>query len=202
MQNYNAEDNDNLFGWDDKHKLWVQHATPQQLIDLNFISEDVWNTYYKFIVYRNSWDRAYSDYLWMEKVMNVHDTFNNFLNREGGYTKILNDKNTREYAGSHLQLQKSYFFLSNEKIKYDTVINFENLQDGLNKVITDLNLNSDFFSIHLNRSKTKKEKHYSEFYNYRKRRLVLKKYKEDIDFFKFTFEEKKSFIKNLEGYFK
>lgn len=202
VKNYNAEGNEYLFGWDDINKLWVQHATPQQLFDLNYISEDIWRTYYKFIVFRNSWDRAYSDYLWMDKLMKVRDTFFKFLNKEGTYRKILTDNSSKEYAGSHLELQKSYFFLNNKKIFYDTVIDFENLQDGLNKVIRDLNLNDNFFSIHLNRSIKKKGSHYSKFYNYRRKRLVLQKYKEDIDFFNFKFEDKKRLFENLKGYFK
>ena len=58
-KNHNSKENKSLFGWDDHLKLWLQHATPQQLLDNHLISEHHWNTYYKFIIYRNSWARAY-----------------------------------------------------------------------------------------------------------------------------------------------
>ena len=59
VTNHNAEENDFLFGWDKTNKLWLQHATPQELFDLTLISRYHWESYYKFVVYRNSWDRAY-----------------------------------------------------------------------------------------------------------------------------------------------
>ena len=198
--NHNAEENEHLFGWDNRNKLWLQHATPQQLIDLGYINEDTWNTYYKFIVFRNSWDRAYSDYLWMQNVRNICDTFENFINKSGNFKKILNDQSSRLYAGDHLYLQKSYFFLNNHEIKYETVINFDTLQVGVDKVLKDLNLDCDFFSTHLNSSKSRKNIHYSKFYNYRKKKLIAERYKEDIDFFHFKFEDKRSFLQKVSGF--
>ena len=200
VNNYKVEDSNFLFGWDQKNKLWLQHATPQQLLDYGYINKDIWNEYYKFIVYRNSWDRAYSDYIWMQNAKNVNDTFGNFLNKEGEFKKILTDNSTILFAGDHLYLQKDYFFLNGKEIMYNTIIDFKNLNIGLNKVIQDLRLPNNFFSIYLNQSKTKRKSHYSKFYNFRTKRLVLKKYKVDIEYFNFEFDDKRNFLDKLKSF--
>ena len=59
MQNLNNNklDRENVFGWDDKNKLYLQHATPQELIDFNIISREHWSEYYKFIIESYSFNK-------------------------------------------------------------------------------------------------------------------------------------------------
>lgn len=192
VTNYNAEENDDLFGWDKKNNLWLQHATPQQLIDLNYIDRKQWNNYYKFIVYRNSWDRAYSDYKWIKEVKNISDSFYNFLHKKGKYKKILTDNSTNYYVGDHLTSQKDYFFLDGKRINYDVEINFNKLESGFKKITKDLGLKTDFFKYNLNRTKKNNKDHYSHFYNYRKKKIVENLYKDDIEYFGFEFVDLKN----------
>ncbi|WMI65834.1 hypothetical protein RBH94_01420 [Aestuariibaculum sp. YM273] len=182
--------NDNsAFGWDEQNKIWLQHATPQQLIDLNYISNEQWDSYYKFIVYRNTWDKCYSDYLWMLRVKRVKGSFYDYLYKRKDFKKILTEKYDYDYAGDHLYKQKSYFFLNGKEIKYDKEINFDKLDNGLKSVAEDLNLDNTFFSHHINKGQGKKD-HYSKFYNFWQKWLVYFRYKEDIDFFNFKFVNK------------
>lgn len=199
VKNFIAEENEFLFGWDKSNNLWLQHATPQQLIDLNLISKQHWDNYYKFVIYRNSWDKAYSDYKWMKEVRNVNDTFTNFLNKEGKYEEILNDDSKNSYAGDHLYLQKDYFFLDNERIQFDAEINFSDLETGFKKVIRDLGLKESFFKQKLNTATKEKKIHYSRFYNNKRKRMVEKKYAKDIDFFNFEFVKHKNFINKVKA---
>lgn len=197
VNNHKAEDNDNLFGWDTKNNLWLQHATPQQLLDLGYISKSTWDNYYKFIVYRNSWDRAYSDYVWMYEVRNVKDSFQNFIYKKGYFKKILNDNSSNFYAGDHVLPQKDYFFLNGKRINYNREIEFSSLSDGLKMVINDLGLSKGFFDKKMNVSNKKKKNHYSKFYNKQKRDLVATIYKDDIEFFDFSFEDKKTLLRKM-----
>ncbi|TPV35757.1 hypothetical protein FJ651_02245 [Paucihalobacter ruber] len=196
---YLHADHDQLFGWDENLKLHLQHATPQQLIDLNLISKDQWSTYYKFIVYRNSWDKLLSDYFWTGRSYKIEDSFKNYLKRKGKFSNILNNTQNHLYCGNHLALQKDYFYLNGQKIVYDAEINFDSLQIGLNRVIEDLNLNSDFFNVMANVNPIKKN-HYSYYYNWKTRNLVSRIYKEDIDFFRFKFEYKNIILKYFNKY--
>jgi len=42
----NTENNNaNLFGWNKRSKLFLQHATPQELLEHNFITKEVWDSY-------------------------------------------------------------------------------------------------------------------------------------------------------------
>ena len=195
IDNPREPDFSNLYGWSQEYNIWLQHATPQQLFDLKLINRDIWDTYYKFIIYRNSWSRAYSDYEYLKKTFNVNDTFCNFLNAKGDFFDFLDIRGRRGFVGDHLNLQKDYFFLDGERIDYNRVINFDKLDLGLNLVSQDLNIPPRLFSHKLNSSFS--NKHYSYFYNTRMKKMVRDKYNEDIVFFNFAFEDKKNFIQKL-----
>ena len=178
-----------LRGWDDKNKLYLQHATPQQLLDLNLISREHWDTYYKFVIYRNSWSKLLSDYSWVSRIHKIEDSFENFIYKRGGFEKVLNNREKDSYCGDHLYLQKDYFFLDGQQIQYDTEIDFDNIDTGFNKVIKDLSLNPGFFDKKHNITTYEKD-HYSSLYSLKNKKLVDKLYNEDIDFFKFKFDRK------------
>lgn len=173
-------------GWDEEHKLYRQHATPQQLLDLGILKREHWDSYYKFIIYRNSWSKLLSDYFWVTKVNKIEDSFENFLLKTGGFSKVLNIKTESDYCGDHLYLQKSYFFLDGKPIIYDSIIDFDRINQGFEKVINDLNLEPHFFN---NKSNTRKfnKKHYSYYYTLKTKNLVNNLYHEDISYFNFKF---------------
>lgn len=141
-------------------------------------------------MYRNSWDKCFSDYLWMLRVKGVKGSFYDYIFERGEFHEILKNNQIYDYVGDHLYKQKSYFFLNGKKIEYDTVIEFDTLDTGLEKVKNDLSLRNGFFKHKINQREKKLEKHYSEFYNFFKKQLVYYKYKEDIEFFNFKFEKK------------
>jgi len=186
---------DNLSGWCPKNKLYLQHATPQQLIDLNYISKEHWDSYYKFVVYRNSYARALSDYQYILKMAMVEGSFKNYITKKGAFEKVLQILDPH-YCGDHLTSQKDYFFLDGKEVQYNAVINFDRLNEGLKKVAAELYLGEDFFSEKINASK-KIFNHYSQFYNSRRKKMLYKLYKEDIVFFDFNYIEKK----NMNDYF-
>ncbi|MDN3595043.1 sulfotransferase family 2 domain-containing protein [Zunongwangia endophytica] len=189
VSNNSESNNSNLFGWNEELKMHLQHATPEELIQNNLLSSHEWNNYYKFIIVRNPWDRLYSDYCWLSKEQNINDSFFNYINATGKFSKVLNCKNIL-YRGDHLKSQINYFCLDNQKIDYDQVIFFEQIQNGLEKVCRDLELPSSFFSKKVNMGK-KKKNHYSFFYNQRRKDIVKEKFKNDIEFLNYFFEDRK-----------
>jgi len=82
ISDISSSNNENLYGWNDEHKLFLQHGTPQQLLDFGFINKKIWDTYYKFVIIRNPWERAVSDYIWMIHAIKKVDSFKNFLLRD------------------------------------------------------------------------------------------------------------------------
>lgn len=199
LTNISESNNENLFGWNSSSNMFLQHATPQQLIDNAFLNEDVWNSYFKFIIVRNPWDRSLSDYKWFMKEINKRDSFYNFLNKKGKFHKQLTDRTSIKYRGDHLYKQIEYFFLNNKPIEYNRVLRFENLDKELLLLEKDLNLEKGFFNKKYNVNNEEK-KHYSKFYNTRRKQMVDKFYEEDIKYLNYTFNDKKNIFDYLNFY--
>lgn len=196
----NTENNNkHLFGWNQKHKLFLQHATPQELIDYDFISENIWNEYYKFIIVRNPYSRALSDYNWLINDSGIKDSFENFMCAKGKFESVLKVKKYETYRGDHLTAQKDYFYLNDNLIDYDRVLRFENLDYDLKLLCKDLGVHSEMFNQKINTSE--KKNHYSHFFNKRKRLMVYNKYRNDLEFLDYCFEDKRplftKFFSNL-----
>jgi len=192
---FTKPDYEHLMGWCPEKKIYMHHATPQQLFDMGFIDSVTWNSYYKFVIYRNSYDRAFSDYKYLLRMAKT-GSFEDYLNRRNEFHDILTDTTSTRYRGDHLTLQKEYFFLNGSEIKYDTVVDFDFVQSGLAKVIADLGLPQNCFDEKINVSSEKKA-HYSLFYNEARKQMVDVVFAEDIAFFKFSFDDRKSFIDKL-----
>lgn len=199
ISNNSETNNVNLFGWNNNLKIHLQHATPQEIIKNSLINQDVWKEYYKFIVVRNPWDRAYSDYIWLNREQNIADDFKNFIDKKGKYKEILTKRNNL-FRGDHLTPQKDYFIMNNSLVSYDRILRFESLYSDLRKVEIDLNLKRGFFDVKVNRN-IQKFDHYSLFYDQTRKNIISKKYKEDIDFLNYHFTDEKSFKDRLRSIF-
>lgn len=200
--NNNKLDRENVFGWDDKNKLYLQHATPQELIDFNIISREHWSEYYKFIIVRNSWDKAMSDYFWFKETKRFTGAFDDYINAKNDFLRFMN-KGEENYRGDHLTPQLDYMYLDNQLINYNRIIYFDKstLDDKLIDLAKDVKLPDDFFKAKVQVGK-KFKNHFSKFYSNRNRDLVYQKYKSDIDYFNFSFEDKRSWKDHFKLLFK
>lgn len=97
-----------LYGWCPERKFFMQHATARQLLETKLITEEQWNTYFKFSFVRNPWDRAISDYYWLQKDQNIRGSFKQYLFKEGVFKKIF--KRYRNYALSWRPSVRTDFF--------------------------------------------------------------------------------------------
>ena len=146
--NYNV-----IHGWCPKRKLFMQHATAKQLIETNLITQEQWDTYFKFTFVRNPWSRAVSDYYWLMNDQKINDSFSNYFNRSGRFSNVLNDKNETYYRGDHLCPQSDYFDLEG-KYKIDFVGRFENFNEEMDVVLKQLKMERDF-NLKINTAKRK-----------------------------------------------
>lgn len=195
--NDNTEKNNiNLFGWNSRTEMFLQHATPQQLLDYNFITHEEWASYFKFIVVRNPYDRAISDYKWLLKDSGITDSFENFLKAKGKFERILTIKDYWTYRGDHLVNQLDYFKLNDSIIEYDLVLRFESLTEDLETLCSRLALPSNFFIKRVN-TNTNKKKHYSKYYNTKLKEMVEQKYWNDLSFLNYSFNDKRNFYDKL-----
>lgn len=189
--NDNKLDRENLFGWDEQNRLYLQHATPQELIDLKLISKKQWESYFKFIIIRNSWDKVMSDFFWFKTTKNFKGNLSDYLDAKNDFLRFM-QKGDISYRGDHLTPQIDYMYLNSELIKYDKIILFDkdNLNSEFAELAEEINMKKNFFEKKVQVGK-KNKIHYSTFYTNRMKKQVHNKYKEDIDFFNFKFEDKR-----------
>jgi hypothetical protein len=182
-------DYDYLFGWSDEGGFHLHHATPDQLIGGRWIDRFTWDSYYKFIIVRNPWDRAYSDYFWMMNDQVILGSFEDFIMKRGVFMQ-LGERTVKSYREDHLYSQSSYFTLAGQPVKFDRVLRFETLDKDLTEVAGDLGVSPKFFDKHLNVGR-KWRPHYSRFYTKEQVELVRRVYHEDIQRFGYKFEDHK-----------
>lgn len=183
-----------LYGWCPKRKIHLQHATSKQLLELDLITETIWNEYFKFTFTRNPYDRAYSDYLWIQKDQNLKGSFKDYITRSGAFKKTLSDYSVKDYRGDHLLNQVDFFDLSG-RFKMDFIGRFESLNEDIFDLNAKLGISKEF-NIHTKKS-TSRKPHYSHFYTNTKMRLVEKYFKKDINSLNYDFEDERKGIQTI-----
>ncbi|MCT8340065.1 sulfotransferase family protein [Flavobacteriaceae bacterium TK19130] len=181
---------DMLYGWSEKHSLHLQHATPEQLLSKKLITEAQWSDYFTFIIVRNPYSRAYSDYHWVMANSGVYGSFKDFIMAKGPFKALLTQRNIN-YMGDHLWSQYDYFHIQGKRISYDRVIRLESLATEAPNLAETIGLPKNTFSKKANVA-SKKLSHYSIFYTEKRKRLVEKYYKKDLDFLGYQFEDRRA----------
>jgi hypothetical protein len=181
-------DYNKVHGWCPKRKFFMQHATAQQLIETELISEDIWNSYYKFTFVRNPWDRAVSDYFWLMNDQKIKDSFKNYIHREGRFTKFLNDKEMLYYRGDHLELQTNFFDMDGP-LELDFIGKFESFDDDLIKIKEKLGI-PQTKNLHINKSI--KKNHYSSYFSDQLKNTFDNIYNADIEKLGYQYEQQPS----------
>lgn len=188
---------DLLYGWCPKRKLHLQHATSQQLLETELISEEVFKTYFKFTFVRNPYDRSYSDYLWVQRDRKITGSFKDYIFAKGSFDYILNNQENKEYRGDHVLPQTDFFYTEGE-YKINFLGRFENLQDDLKLLNKELEFRKPFTQ-HSKKNK-KRFSHYSFFYTGTKKRWVEEKYHKDLSLLNYHFEDYKKGFQKIKNY--
>ncbi|WP_339703440.1 sulfotransferase family 2 domain-containing protein [uncultured Marixanthomonas sp.] len=189
-------DYERLFGWCPKRRLHMQHATSKQLLETELITEEQWNAYFKFTFVRNPWDRAYSDYLWIQSYAGVKGSFNDYLNRTNEFSRILNDNSNYDYLGDHL-LNQTDFFDFEGKYKLDFIGRFENFDADIALILKQLSIKEKF---ELHKNKSERHLHYSNFYTKSRMKKVKNIYERDISLLEYSFEDERKGFKTLKRF--
>lgn len=179
-------DYDKLHGWCPKRKFFMQHATSEQLLQTGLVSEEVWNSYFKFTFIRNPWDRAVSDYFWLMRDQKIKDSFKNYLLKSGKFKNILQDKNTFYYRGDHTKPQTSFFDFDGN-FKLDFIGRFEKFNEDLKEICKTIKIDYDP-ELHINKSK-KRKRHYSMYFNNELKQIFNNSYEDDIKQLGYEFEK-------------
>ncbi len=168
----------------------LAHLKANDYVNFKYISEELFNSYFKFSFVRNPWSRLVSFY---------------------NYRKYYLFYNFKYFVMKHLEKKiwkKKYWFIGpqyeylydhNGNILVDFVGKFENLQTDFNHVCNNINIpetklphinssNSNILNIFLNSVQREKSKdHYSDYYDKESKEHVENLYKNDIKYFRYEF---------------
>ncbi len=140
----------------------------------------IWNSYYKFTVVRNPWEKAHS-WWWNKKEISgrIKLPFREFL---------LESLITSEKLPRSLRPQVSWITSKNGKIEMDFICRFENIEHDFRKVCRQINAPvKELPRILVENRKPPSRKHYTEEYDTELIRLIATVYAEDIALFGYTF---------------
>ena len=170
-------------GWNGKHKIWMQHASMQQVNDLY---ETDLTEYFKFGFVRNPWDRSVSDYVWLisKRRGKNRGTFLNYLLSRGNFRRSLTVRSNKNWRGDHVIPQFSFLFDSDGNQLVDFIGRFENLQADFDTVCDKIGIEQRKLP-HLNKTK---HKHYTEHYDDRNvSKSLLKNMQKTLSSFGYEF---------------
>ncbi len=142
------------------------------------ISSKKFNDYFKFTFVRNPWARAYS---WYKNVLNDKNHKENL----GIYS---NNYSFKKFLSNHLhnwalKTQMSWIKDEKGKIAVDFIGKYENLNEDFAKICENLKIENKEL-LHLIRGKGS---NYIEAYDEKLKKIVAKKYAEEIEYFGYKF---------------
>ena len=178
------------------HKHSINHATALQVRELN---QDIWDSYFKFAVVRNPWDRVLSWYagLSTEKKGGAFDKwlFDDFFNRTAGpmsashyyendkFEKKTSREDLVDYWLDYLLPCAEWVTDESGNTIVDLIARFETLSQGWSRICEKIGINVKL--PHANKSH---HEHYSAYYTDEMSSLIANQFKRDIDMFGYTFE--------------
>jgi hypothetical protein len=157
----------------------LQHLTAAELARHERMPQGVFESYFKFAVVRNPWDRVVSEYMYCP------DDYGE--DHRAGLRMFLEDRFSRpEGPGVHLRPQIDYVTDEQGRTMVDKIVRFENLEEDLEEVWRVLGMEG----VELPVRKTTEHYHYSTYHSRRSRHLVSELYAEEIERFGYEFENR------------
>ncbi len=159
------------------HRVY-RHSGWEAIRDL--ISSKAWQTYYKFTLERNPWDKVVSRYYW-ELRQNPDDmsdySFEEYVfgaHQGNAYLKHVLPTDWTKYA-------------QGDKLVVDAVCRFEHLAEDLEKVCHEIGI-PNAIKDYQHKKGERKSRHYSQEYNGETQDLVAEMFRHEVDEFGYSFE--------------
>ncbi|MEX1135099.1 MAG: hypothetical protein WED83_09670, partial [Acidimicrobiia bacterium] len=131
---------------------------------------EVWNTYYKFTVERNSWELAVSAYWWFRHKHDLDLSFSTFARSRD----LIKYSNWRLYT-------------IDDRIAVDEVIHYETLTTSLQDLSSRVGL-PEMLDLPREKSGLRPLRPYQEMYDEESRERIADVFRREIDTFGWTFE--------------
>lgn len=157
----------------------LQHLLGWQI--RNEIGSDIFNSYYKFTFVRNPWDRAVSQFAYMQKRPDLMEFLGmNFDTEFKSYLELIRLKKHVQWTP-----QVEFFLDQDGSVLVDRIGRLEAFNQDSSKIFEDLGLNPNILPSHTNRSKRKS---FSFYYSDQESiEMVADIFALDIDFLGYKF---------------
>ena len=136
------------------------------------IGETIWNTYTKFCIERNPWDRVISHYFWCNRKPGVSMSFDDYIKSQKIY--LLKKKGCNLYT-------------IDNAVAVDHIIRFEDLHAGLDSLRDKLGLPASFELPRAKSQYRKDKRSYRDVLGAQERDLIAEIFADEIANFGYTF---------------
>lgn len=153
----------------EEKKLYWNHITAAEIRDR--IGADIWNSYFKFTVERNPWDKTISDYYWRAS--------------RGGPQSL--DAYFRKFRGRFRHLNFPRYSLDG-KPAVDAIVRFEHLVPDLTSVLKQVGIAFDGVLPRAKGSSRKDRRHYSELLTPAQQQIIAREFAAEIELLGYQLE--------------
>jgi hypothetical protein len=165
----------------------LQHV--EALVIKNKVPPEVWNSYFKFSISRNPWDRAVSYFHWEKRQDPAIKPKKRFYHHLGiPFNEIAQIRTLfSDFIKKSTWPSNDNFYTIDNELCVDYVIRYENLSEDFNFVCKKLGLPVDSLP-RLKGGMRQAKYHYSDYYDEETKTIVAKHHKNDIRLFDYKFE--------------
>jgi hypothetical protein len=153
----------------EEKKLYWNHITATEV--RNRIGADIWNSYFKFTVERNPWDKTVSDFYWRAS--------------RGGPQTI--DAYFSKYRGEFKHFNYPRYSLDG-KVAVDAIVRFEHLVADLTSVLQRVGIAFDGVLPRAKGTSRKDRRHYSELLSPAQQQTIAEHFRPEIDLLGYQLE--------------
>ena len=173
----------------DKRDWWNVDYKKKHLsvVSAKELYKEYWDDYFKFAFIRNPWSLEVSWYFWKKQFLN-NLTFKEFIKNEdlNKTIKLSSGFDDKKFLGVFPNLTNCFDYLQiNNEIEVDFVGKYENLNEHLNLIFKKLNISFPKLGP-VNKTNHGK---FHEYYDNETIDIVASRYKKDIDYFGYNFDE-------------
>ena len=164
----------------------LQHANARVI--KSQVSPEVWDSYFKFSITRNPWDRAVSFFYWEMRNDPRIKPKKRFYHHLGVPFSEIDQLRAlfSEFIRSGNWPSNDPFYIMDGELCVDHVIRYENLYDDFSEVCSRLGLPANALPRLKGGIRTKKY-HYTDYYDDETREIVARRHANDIRLFQYEF---------------
>jgi hypothetical protein len=170
---YNLLDQFRLLVRGEPKKRFWNHITAQQV--RNRVGAAIWNSYFKFTIERNPWDKTVSDFYWRT--------------RNGGPQTM--DEYFRKYQGQFKHYNFPRYSIGGQ-LAVDCIVRFESFIPDLTFALRQVGITFDGWLPRAKGSTRKDRRHYSEILSSEQSRVIAKHFAPEIELLGYTYEDRRA----------